>query len=94
MSSLHGHAGVHFDVKGWSPKIDMEISEEPENQRVFLDHEIHKKMLFIQSRLYMVMQGCSLMLRIGAQKSIETFLRSLKIARYSGVILFVQNVFF
>ena len=68
--------------------------EEPENQRVFLDHKVPKKMFFIYSRVYMVMQGCLLMLRVGAQKSIETFLRSPKIAQYSGVVFFVQNVFF
>ena len=31
---------------------------------------------------------------VGAQKSIETFLRSPRIARYSGVVFFSQNVFF
>ena len=72
----------------------MDISEEPENQRVFLDHQIHKKIFFIQSRLYMAIQGCILILRVGAQKSIETFLRSPKITRYSGVVYFAQKVFF
>ena len=57
--------------------------EEPENQRVFLDHEVLKKMIFSQSRLYMAMQGCILMLRAGAQKSIETFVKSSKIREYS-----------
>ena len=61
---------------------------------VFLDDEIHKKMFFIQSRLYMTMQGCILMLRVGAQKSIETFLRSPKIAQYSVVVYFAQRLFF
>ena len=51
-SSLHGHAGVHFDVKGCSPKIDKDIFEEPENQRVFVDFKFFKKIFFIQSRLY------------------------------------------
>ena len=45
-SSLHGHAGVHFDVKSWSPKIDIDICEEPKNQRVFLDHKVYKKKVF------------------------------------------------
>ena len=55
---LHGHAEMYFDVKGWSPKIDIDIFEEPVNQRVFLDHKVPKKMFFLQSGLYMVMQGC------------------------------------
>ena len=33
-SSLHGLAGVHFDVKGSSPKIDIDICEELENQSI------------------------------------------------------------
>ena len=41
MSSLHGHAGVLFGVKGWSQKIDMNIFEEPENQRLLVDDKIH-----------------------------------------------------
>ena len=52
-SSLYGHAGMQFDVKGWSPKIDIDIFEEPKNQRVSLDQKVCKKMLFSQSRLYM-----------------------------------------
>ena len=31
--------------------------EEPENQRVFLDHKVPKKMFFFYSRVYIVMQG-------------------------------------
>ena len=57
---------MHFSVKGWSPKIDMDFFEEPENQRVFLDQKIFKNMIFSQSRLYMAMQGCILVLRVGA----------------------------
>ena len=34
-SSLHGHVGVHFDVKGWRPKIDKDIFEEPKNSPIF-----------------------------------------------------------
>ena len=60
MSSLHGHAGVHYNLKRWSPKIDIDIFEEPKNQRVLLDHKIHEKMIFSQSHVYMVMQGCDL----------------------------------
>ena len=73
---------MHFGVKGWSPKIDMDFFEEPENQKVFLDDKIHKKMVFSQSRLYMAMQKCILMLSDGAQKSIWAFLRSTKIREY------------
>ena len=51
----------------------MDIFEEPENQRVILDLKINKKMNFSESRLYMAMQRCILMLRIVAQKSIWTF---------------------
>ena len=83
MSSLHGHAGVHFGVEGWSPKIDMNIFEEPENQRVFLDLKVCKKMNSSECLLYMAMQGCFLVLRVGAQKSICTFLKSPKIREYS-----------
>ena len=42
----------------------------------------------------MVMQGCILMLRAGAQKSIETFLRSPKIAQYSQVDFFRRKSIF
>ena len=51
-------------------------------------------MFFSQSRLYMTMQGCILMLRVGAQKSIQTFWKSPKIARYSGVVYYAQKVVF
>ena len=37
---------MHFDVKGCSPKIVIDIYEEPENQRVFLDYKVRKKMFF------------------------------------------------
>ena len=50
----------------------MDIFEEPENHRVFLDHKVPKKMIFSQSRVSMAMQGCILVLRVGAQKSIWT----------------------
>ena len=73
----------HFDVKGWSPKFDMNIFEEPENQRVLAGDKVPKKMFFSQSRLDMAMQECILMLRVGAQKSIETFLKSPKIRESS-----------
>ena len=60
----------------------MDILEEPENQRVLLDLKINKKMIFSESRLYMAMQGCIFMIRVGDQKSIWTFLRSPKIIKY------------
>ena len=60
----------------------MDILEEPENQRVLLDLKMNKKMVFSESRLDMAMQGCNLVLRVGAQKSILTFLRSPKIREY------------
>ena len=59
---------MDFGVKGWSPKIDMDIFEEPENHKVLLDLEMNKKMIFSESRLDMAMQGCILVLRVGAQK--------------------------
>ena len=34
-TSLHGHAGVHFDVKEWSPKIDIHLFKEPKNSPIF-----------------------------------------------------------
>ena len=77
-SCLHVHAGGHFYIKSWSPEIDTDILEEPENQRVFADDKVSKVMIFVQSCLYMAMQGCILMLRAEAQKSIETFLRRQK----------------
>ena len=61
---------MHFGVKGWCPKIDMDFPEEPENQRVFLDNKVCKKMNFSESRLYMAMQGCISVLRVKAQKSV------------------------
>ena len=73
---------MHFDVKGWCPKIDMGFFEETENQRVFLDNKVCKKMNFSESRLYMAMQGCILMIRVGAQKSIWAFLKSQKIREH------------
>ena len=60
----------------------MDIFEEPENQRVLLDLKMNKKMIFSESRLDMDMQGWILVLRVGAQKSILTFLRSPKIREY------------
>ena len=92
-SSLHGHAGMHFGVNGWSPKIDMDIFKKPENQRAFLGYKISKTLFFSQSRVYMIMHGCILMLRFCAQKSIQTFLKSRKTAQYSQIVFFVQNVF-
>ena len=47
----------------------MDIFEESENQRVLADVKISEKMIFIQSRLYMAMQVCILVLRVGAQIS-------------------------
>ena len=73
---------MHFGVKGWSRKIDMDILEKPENQRVILDLKMNKKMIFNESRLDMAMQGWILLLRVGDQKSILTFLRSPKIREY------------
>ena len=73
---------MQFGVKGWSPKIDIDICEEPENPRVLVDLKIHKKMIFSESRLYMAMQGCIFMIRVGVEKSILTFLRSPKITKY------------
>ena len=61
---------MHFGVKGWSPKIDIDIFEEPENQRVLLDLKMNKKMIFSESRLEMAMQGWILLLRVKAQRSI------------------------
>ena len=75
-------------------KIDMVIFEETENQRIFLDHRVPKNVIFNQSHVYMTMQGCIFMLGVGAQKSIKTFLKGPKIARYSEVVFFVQKVFF
>ena len=65
---------MHFGVKGWNPKINMDILKEPDNQKVLLDHKKYKEMMFSQSRLSMAMQGCILVLRVGAQNSIWTFL--------------------
>ena len=58
---------MQFGVKGWSPKIDMDILEEPENQKVLLDLKMNKKMVFSESRLDLAMPGCNLVLRVGAQ---------------------------
>ena len=60
----------------------MDIFEEPEDQRVLLDLKMNKKMIFSESRLDMAMQGWILLLRVGAQKSILTFLRSPIIREY------------
>ena len=51
----------------------MDVFEEPNNQRVILGLKVCKKMILSESRLYMAMQGCNLVLRVGAQKSIWTF---------------------
>ena len=48
----------------------IDIFEEPENHRVFVDDKIPKEMIFSQSLLYMAIQGYSLMLKGGAQQSI------------------------
>ena len=60
----------------------MDVLEKPENQRVILDLKMNKKMIFSESRLDMAMQGWILVLRVGAQLSIWTFLRSPKIREY------------
>ena len=60
----------------------MDVLKKPENQRVLLDLKMNKKMIFSESRLDMAMQGCNLVLRVGAQKSILTFLRIPKIGEY------------
>ena len=73
---------MQFGVKGWSPKIDVDIFEEPGNQRVLLDLKMNKKIIFSESRLEMAMQGCNLVLRVGSQKSIWTSLRSPRITKY------------
>ena len=73
---------MHFGVKGWSPKIDIDIFKEPENHKELLDLKMNKKMIFSESRLDMAMQGWILLLRVGAQKSILTFLRSPIIREY------------
>ena len=39
-SSIHGHAEVHFGVKGWSPKTNINIFEKTKNHRVILDHKV------------------------------------------------------
>ena len=57
----------------------MDILEEPENQRVLLDLKVMKKMIFCESRLELAMQGRILLLRVGVQKSIWSFLWSPKI---------------
>ena len=57
----------------------MDVLEKPENQRVILDLKMNKKMIFSESRPDMAMQGWILVLRVGAQLSIWTFLRSPKI---------------
>ena len=62
-------------------KIDKDIFEELENQKVLADDKVYKKMFFSQSRLYMAMQGCILMLGVVAQKFIETFSKSPKITK-------------
>ena len=61
---------MHFDIKGWSPQIDIDIFEEPENRRLLADDKVPKKMILIESRVHMAMQGCIFILRFGAQKSI------------------------
>ena len=66
MPFLHGNAEVRFGIDDCTRKIDIDIFEEPKNQRVFLDHKVWKKIIFSPSRLYMSMQGCILMLRVGA----------------------------
>ena len=56
----------------------MDIFEEPKNHRVLLDHKVCKKINFSGSRLYMAWQGCISVLRVGAQKSVQTYLKSPK----------------
>ena len=72
----------------------MDIFEEPKNHRVFLDHKVLKKMNFSESRFYMAMQGCISVLRVGAQKSIRTYLKSPKIIESSKTIKFAKKINF
>ena len=69
----------------------MDIFEEHKNHRVFLDHKDCKKINFSESRLYMAMQGCISVLRVGAQKSIWTYLKSPKIIESSKTIKFAKR---
>ena len=62
------------------------IFEEPKNQRVFPGLKVCKKMIFNVIRLYMVMEGCELVLRVEAQKSIWTFFKSQKKAQNSATL--------
>ena len=57
------------------------------------DDKVPKKAFFSQSRLYMAMQGCIYMLRVGALKSIWTFLKSPKKAQNSGTLISVGLIF-
>ena len=69
---------MHFDVKGWSPKIDVDIFEEPENHKVLVDLKMNKTMIFSESRLDMAIQGCNLVLRVVAQNRYGYFRRARK----------------
>ena len=69
----------------------MDIFEEPENQKVLADDKVYKKMFFSQSRLYMTMQGCILMLGVEAQKFIKTFSTRPKITKPSQAIKFAKR---
>ena len=62
---------MRIGVKGWSPKIDIHIFEEPKNQRVFLDLKVYKKLNIIQRRLcghagvHFGVKGCFFVHRVG-----------------------------
>ena len=48
---------MHFGVRGWSPKIDIDIFEEPKNHRVILQHKVCKKMNITNSKLWNIQGG-------------------------------------
>ena len=78
--------------ESWSKYVFIDF-EQPENQRVFLDHKVPKKMFFIYGRVYMVMLGCILMLRVGTQKLIDIFAKPENSPIFWSSF-FVRNVFF
>ena len=77
---------MHFDVRGWSPKIDIDIFEEPINSPKFLSCLFCPKSIFQN-------KGCLSLIGVVLSKMIFGCLKSPKLARNCGVVYFAQNVF-
>ena len=56
--SVHGYAGLRFDVQSWSPKTDRGIFEESKKKLEVLVYFNFSKAYFLEGRLFFGHRGC------------------------------------